>query len=268
MPVTIPVTVYVPDLVVRRLSTEDDVLVAEYDNGPLPEQSGLPALWDESRIVLSKLEAPNVEAVRMYNTLLITMRQPRRVLDGGALTEFLTAARADSVAAFVHKYGLFRFPGPGERREQIRVSVTDFRNEQKRLRGLLRAWTVLKKGDREEAVDVAAKAGLDFAGDPSFALSVYLSARLAEGSTLGLIATEGRLEPMLYCRDVITGLYALLFQAVVAGRPWAICLNCENAFSVGRENKKFCSEPCQQAYKQRRYRNAEKQKSRKRKRKR
>jgi hypothetical protein len=268
MPVTIPVTVYVPDLVVRRISTEGDVLVAEYDNGPLPEQSASPTLWEESRIVLSKFEAPNAEAVRMYNTLVMTMRQPRRVLDSGALKEFLTAARADSVAAFVHKYGLFRFPERGGSREQIRVSIKDFRHEQKRLRGLLRAWTMLKEENFDEASDVARGVGLDFAGDPHFALSVHLSAQLADGSTVGLIATEGRLGPMLYCRDVLTGLYALLFQAVVDKKPLAACLKCENVFSVGRENKKFCSEPCQQAYKQQRYRDAQKQKSNRRKRKR
>jgi hypothetical protein len=263
-----PVTVYVPDVVVRRLSTEGDVLVAEYDNGPFPEQSESAALWEESRNVLSNFEAPDAEAVRMYNTLLITMRQPRRVLDSGALEEFLTAGRADSIAAFVHKYGLFRFPEPGGRREQIRVSIKDFRNEQKRLRGLLRAWTMLREEDPEEATGFAGAAGIEFAGDPHFALSMHLSAQLADGSTLGLIAVKGRLEPMLYCRDVLTGLYALLFQAVVAGRPWSICLKCENVFSVGRENKKFCRVGCQQAYKQQRYRDAQEQKSNRRKRKR
>jgi len=266
MPVTVPVTVYVPDVIVRRLSTEGDLVVAEYKMGPPPEQWVTPSLWEESRTLLSGFQTVDAEAQRMYNALMLTMRQQKRVLEGGALTEFFAANRPDTVAAFVQKYGLFKFPT--SQPEKIRVSIKDFRNEQKRLRALLRIWTMLREGESEEAITLAKEAGIEFAGDPHFALSVHLSAQMAEGSTLALIAIQGRLEPMLYCRDVITGLYALLFQAVVAGRPWSICLNCENVFSAEREGKKFCSERCQQALKQRRHRIKLKQKSKKRNRKR
>ena len=110
---------------------------------------------------------------------------------------------------------------------------------------------------------MAKQDGLEFAGDPRFALSVHITAKLSQRSTLTVVATGDRLEPVLYCRDVLTGLYALLFQAIVAGRPWALCLNCDSAFSIGRPGKKFCSEPCQQAFKQRKYRKAQKRRTRK-----
>lgn len=260
MTVTIPVTVYVPDLVVQRVSIEGDVIVGQFKFGAAPKPWTTEPLKEEARTLLMGLpDTP--ENKQMYSSLMFAMRQGKRVLGDDALREFLKATRPDAIAAFVQKYGLFKHPGRDE--PEIRVSMEDFQRERTNLHALLKVWALLREGEVEQAVDAGKDRGLAFAGDPHFALSVHLSAKLLHRSTLTLIAKDDRLEPVLYCHDVITGLYGLWFQAVVSGRPWAICLNCNNAYTVQRVGKKFCSESCQQTFKQRRYRESLKQKNRK-----
>jgi len=234
------------------------VVVAQFDMGSPPVPWTTETLKEEARDLLLGLK-DTPENKQMYSALMFAMRQEKRVLAEDALQEFLSAVRPDSVAAFVQKYGLFKHPGHNE--SEIKVSIKDFKLERAHLRALLRVWAFLRLGKVQEALAIGKEAGLSFAGNPHFALSVHLSAKLLHRSTLTLIAIEDRLEPVLYCHVVITGLYGLLFQAVVARRPWAMCPNCTNAFSVQRVGKKFCSERCQQAFKQRRYRNEAKQKS-------
>ncbi len=193
------------------------------------------------------------EKQRMYDALMLIMRQEKRALPEAALNEFLTTSnRPNDIAAFVQKYGLFKRPDRVEK--PLKVSIEDFRKEQRRLRSLLGVWTPLREGDTEGASETAEDTGFQFSTDPRFAFSVQISTRLARRTILTLIPVQDRLEPVLYCRDVLTGLYALLFQAVVAGRPWAICPNCSIAFSIKRKGQRFHGERCQQAYKQRRYR--------------
>jgi hypothetical protein len=261
MAVTIPITVCVPDLMVKRVVTEGDLVVAEYDEGSPPEQWLKDELKDEAKSVLLGFPEPNEEYQQMHSSLMLTMRQPKRVLEQDALHEFFKVRRADGVAAFVQKYGVFK--RPKTELEKIRVSVAGFMRENTRLRGLLNIWSLLMDGEVDDASASAKKAGIEFGSDPHFAVSASLSARLAHCSILTLVATKDGLKPVLYCRDVITGLYALLLQAVVLGRPWQRCPTCANVFAAGRSGKKFCSEACQQAYKQRRYRENLKRKIRK-----
>jgi len=262
MPVTIPVTVCVPDLVVQRVSTEGDLVVGEFKMGPAPKQ------WDthneEARRLFGWEDLKAEETRQLYSSLMLTMLQSRRTLDDSALKSFLETKRPDGIAAFVHQYGLFK--RPEKESERIRVSIQDFKREQVKLRALLRVWTSLKEGETEDASEIAKESCLEFAGDPRFALSVNLTAKVAHRSILTFVATGDRLEPILYCRDVLTGLYALLFKTIVAGRPWALCPNCDTAFSMGCADKKFCTESCQQAYKQRRYRKTPKRKTKRSKR--
>jgi predicted nucleic acid-binding Zn ribbon protein len=262
-PEPVLMTVCVPDLVVKRISIEDDLVVAEYEEGRPPEQWFNPDLKEESKVVLEGFPEPNEEYQQMYGGLMLAMRQSKRVLEEDALREFLNVRRADGVGAFVQKYGVFKRPQTGL--EKIRVSLKGFMYERIRLHSLLSVWTLLMRGETNEASAKAKEAGIEFGREPHFALSLHLSTRLAYRSILTLVATKEGLKPVLYCRDVITGLYALLLQAVVRGRPWLVCPNCATPFPVGRVGKKFCGERCQQAYKQRRYRNAAKQKTKRRK---
>jgi hypothetical protein len=261
MPVTVPITVCVPDLIVTSVSTSGDLIVADCEEGPPPDPWLRENLKKETADVLLGFSEPTEEYKQLYSALMLTMRQAKRVLEEQALGEFLVATRRDAIAAFVQKYGMFKRRDTGP--EKIRVSINDFTRERSRLRAILGLWTPLSEEDTDEASSVAKERGIEFGADPYFALSVHLSARLAGLSTLTLIAEPPGLKPVLYCRDVLTGLYALLFQAVVAGRPWSVCPNCENAFASGRAGKRFCSEPCQQAFKQRRYRKSLKSTKRK-----
>ena len=252
MPVTTPITVCVPDLIVTSVSISDDLVVADCEEGPPPKQWLHEDLKKETADVLWGFSKPTEEYKQLDTALRLAMRQAKRVLDEEALREFLSVRRRDAVAAFVQKYGVFKHPGSGL--EKIRVSIADFARERSRLHSVLKVWSHLLDGNTDQASSVAKEHRIEFGGDPHFALSVHLSARLAHRSILTLIAEPQGLKPVLYCRDVLTGLYALLFQAVVEGRPWLACPNCGTVFASGRVGKKFCSEPCQQAVKQRRYR--------------
>ena len=85
MTVTHPVTVYIPDVAVRRLLTEDDSVIAETVMGSPPEQWNVDALKEESKALLLGFPEPNAEYQQMYSVLMLTMRQPRRVLEPEAL---------------------------------------------------------------------------------------------------------------------------------------------------------------------------------------
>jgi hypothetical protein len=127
--------VYVPDLVVQKLSMEADYVVAQYKLGTPPEQWMNEPLKEEARTLLMGLPVEK-ESYQVHDTLFLTMRQEKRVLAPGALRDFFAITRSDGVAAFIQKYGLFKHPGRWE--PEIRVSIEDFMRERRHMHSLLR----------------------------------------------------------------------------------------------------------------------------------
>ncbi len=264
--------VCIPDLLIRSVRVRKNWIFAEYERGPAPRREAKGKLTDEvlrHKLALGAELFFSPVGVATLNTLEVTLRIPKRQLPKEALNEFLRLASPNEAGAFVQKYGDFSCGRSRKERQRRRglpkrmlaYRYEEFLAEKERLAGLLRMWAFVREGT-EKCMEQAKAAGkaleIHYAVDPHYALSFHLSERLFGGAWVAMIAKADRLEPILFCRDVLTGLYAILFKEVVAGSPWSSCLRCSTAFRAQRPDKRFCSERCQQYYKQLRYRQEKK----------
>ena len=93
---------------------------------------------------------------------------------------------------------------------------------------------------------------------PELALSIEMFLHLRHAKVA--IDFDGpRATPLIATFHVLPGLYALVWQAFLQQTPLASCQRCATAFAVSRKTKLFCSEPCEQRFKQARYREAQAQ---------
>ena len=164
MPVTVPITVYVPDVIVERISIAGDDILAEQLMGKPTESWTNIQLKEEARRLLDEWgrNYNSEEKQRMYDALMLIMRQEKRALPEAALNEFLTTSnRPNDIAAFVQKYGLFKRPDRVEK--PLKVSIEKFRKVGKGLRSLLGVWTPL----REVTIKgIGTATGFQFSTDP------------------------------------------------------------------------------------------------------
>ena len=130
-----------------------------------------------------------------------------------------------------------------------------------------------KSKEAEELVPESVR-GLKGA-DPQSWLEGVMSANLGQAKVQVSLAKLGdsvRVRSALVFSSLLPGLWAQLWQEIAASTDLAQCEKCSSWFRREREIKRYCSLTCQQADKQRRYRErlaaAEKKKKRKEKRRR
>ncbi len=149
--------------------------------------------------------------------------------------------------AFMKKFGPLQDAQPQfeellERTEsgaiRANLSVTAFLNEAALLRTAIVGWREFHEH---------AAVGHGFAD--------VISGRLDKKAAPLLKPNGGSFTPVLFCDDLLTGLYAWLFVKFTVGKPYMKCarVGCENIFEL-KGNKECCSIQCQQANASKRYR--------------
>ena len=209
-----------------------------------------------------------LELVRRY-------QKSCKPLPDKAVGDFLALGeKPGPYAAFVREYGLLYEPIPGQdttetESRKFRFPLGPIKGRAKRLRVLFNLRNLLAEGEgfedlAKEAVKEAESLGFSFSYDPDLQLALHVSRNLAK--VVPEIGYKGfALIPRFYCPDVLTGLYALLYKSIIDGSPWTICAHprCGNSFQrpPGNPTKKHCSNRCQEAHKQAKYRQAKKKRS-------
>jgi predicted nucleic acid-binding Zn ribbon protein len=245
--------VRIPDQRVQTSRIESDRIVATYKGWPEPQE------LERGKVLHVELDLhrpPDPPAQAHLREIASHIQIPKRAISMDALSEFLSARAPDQIAAFVQKYGEFKRTWPFRSKREFSVSIPHFVAEQEYLRDILRVWSELKRGDKKKSQSIAKTMGLANLGDLQVSISAALTYRLQSDAEILLVTESGSLRAVLFCHDVLTGLYGLLFAAVAFDEPWATCPRCSKPFQVERRGKRFCSEKCQQADKQRRYREA------------
>jgi hypothetical protein len=245
-------TIEVPDIRMRSVRVVGDQLELETDQiaTNVPESPFFGQLLVKG---LMRSEV-NISLRRVIDRLTTQTR----VLDESCLHDFLNMSHASDVAGFVHKYGPL-VPCPPNSNKMPMWFALQQRDRLSILVWMGQAINSANPEDIKEALKDATAAGLDFTEDPLTCLSAHLSQWLALAQPI-LKPAINRLQPAFLCSPLLAGLYALVLVAIEEGSPWSRCSNgsCRKLFRVVRPGKRFCSEACQQAWKQRRYRNERK----------
>lgn len=224
-------------------------------------------LQDEQPASKKKLKAEAVKVIRSS-----TRKLPVSLLSRESLFDFHSLPRDGAAACdFLQRYGLFRnedlkrpgdLPAPIQEfwEASVKKKETPFAlrtgglwKEQESLKTLLKIFGGLEIGEKENlrrADELAYQLGYPSA---TVALEMELVWYLG-GATVSLDFEGAVGRPFLATYHVLPGIYAHLWNRFVEGCPPRECLKCGKAFGMDRPRKRYCSPSCQQADKQRRYR--------------
>jgi predicted nucleic acid-binding Zn ribbon protein len=252
-PVTAPVTslsvrvpiervtgIQIVDSVVKvKIEDRRSALVRQLQHGVEPDDLG-----PFGRVLLNPENEERRAGLIKYGLF------PNRRLPSSALDDFLAIASVQDLAAFTQKYG---------RLAPVDEIPLEFAVQQREKFSLLLWLTkAIADGNAEDVAESlrdAGKLGLDLSDNPHDVIAFHISKQL-RAATLTMLPEPPQLQPVLMCSTVLTGLYALLLKSVIEELPYAVCSRCKAFFRANRPDKRFCSERCQQAEKQERYRQA------------